>query len=210
MQAPDHNRRFRVLPPLAGAVVILLGLLGLAGWAFDISALKSVWPGLVPMKANTAIALILAGVSLLLHRHPEAFHPFLRRFGQLCALIVSVIGVLTLTEHLLSLDLGIDQLLFQESLPPEGGVPRAEAGRMAWPTALTARPHPLGRRAFGGQHPPAVAPSYGPARQQRENIRRCGAVPGPDRRVGLARGPAPVFVRAGDGLSVAALCSRRP
>src|SRR5438552_2852631 len=132
MQAPDHNRRFRVLPPLAGAVVILLGLLGLAGWAFDISALKSVWPGLVPMKANTAGALILAGVSLLLHRHPDPFHPFLRHFGQLCALIVAAIGVLTLTEYLLSMDLGIDQLLFRAPLPEAA---KSFPGRMALPTA---------------------------------------------------------------------------
>lgn len=39
----------------AGIVCILLGLTVLAGWWFDIASLKTVLPGLVSMKANTAL-----------------------------------------------------------------------------------------------------------------------------------------------------------
>jgi two-component system cell cycle sensor histidine kinase/response regulator CckA len=50
----------------AGRTVAAIGAVGLAGWIFDVPVLKSVFPGLSTMKANTAAALVLAGVSLAL------------------------------------------------------------------------------------------------------------------------------------------------
>ena len=42
--------------------------MGLAGWVFGVPVLKSGLPGQVQIKANTAICLILLGVSLWLRR----------------------------------------------------------------------------------------------------------------------------------------------
>ena len=39
----------------AAVAVVLLGCLALVGWIFDIRILKSVFPGFVTMKANTAL-----------------------------------------------------------------------------------------------------------------------------------------------------------
>jgi len=125
-----------VVSRAASAIVIAVGGLVLVGWALDIATLKSVLPGLATMKANTALAFILAGVSLWLLREDPSPRPSPlggeggRRLGegrwwiaQGCACLVALLGALTLGEHLVGWDLGIDQLLFS-------------SGRMAPATAL--------------------------------------------------------------------------
>jgi CheY-like chemotaxis protein len=116
----------------ASATAILVGCLVLAGWMFDIAALKSVLPTWVTMKANTATAFVLAGTSLWLLR-PERADPWRRRRGHRCAGAVALVGLLTLGEYLFGWDLGIDQLLFHETARAVG---TAQPGRMAPTTAL--------------------------------------------------------------------------
>ncbi|HXY32800.1 MAG TPA: PAS domain S-box protein [Planctomycetaceae bacterium] len=109
---------------VANAVAVLVG-----GWLLDIAAFKSVLPGLAPMKANTAAAFLLAGIALWLQVEREANRGS-RRVAQACAVIVLVIGVVTLSEYLFGWDLRIDELLFLD--PMATGSP----GRMAQATAL--------------------------------------------------------------------------
>jgi hypothetical protein len=65
--AVHNNDRFiprtRRFSRAAGLFVLLVGTLALAGWIFDIHSLKSVYAG-ITIKANTAIALLLCGISL--------------------------------------------------------------------------------------------------------------------------------------------------
>src|SRR5688500_801531 len=49
-----------------GAAVAVPGLLVLTGWLLGISALISLPPGWVPMRAATALGLLLSGVGLVL------------------------------------------------------------------------------------------------------------------------------------------------
>src|SRR4029077_13030742 len=65
-----RNRWASICPAIALAVGSM-GMLAVLGWALDVPALKSILPGAVEMKANTAIALILAAMSLFL-RTPQA------------------------------------------------------------------------------------------------------------------------------------------
>lgn len=51
---------------LSGLASIGLGSVVLVGWALGIDALKSVLPGLVTMKANTACGMVLCGTALAL------------------------------------------------------------------------------------------------------------------------------------------------
>ena len=49
---------------VAGWLSIAVGVAVLVGWVFDLPTLKSVLPGVVSMKANTALGIVLAGLSL--------------------------------------------------------------------------------------------------------------------------------------------------
>src|SRR5947209_1553812 len=122
----------KVYAQAASATAVLVGCLVLAGWMFDIAALKSVFPMWITMKANTAATFVLAGVSLWLVPTERA-DPWRRRLAQLCACAVVLVGLLTFGEYLFGWDLGIDQLLFHETA---GAVGTPWPGRMAPATAL--------------------------------------------------------------------------
>ena len=131
--APRLNYSLKFFSQVASAIVILVGCLVLVGWMYNITILKSVLPGLVPMKANTALNFILAGVSLWLSQAKQAHKSGIRRYIlQACLSIVLLISVLTLIEYLLGWNLGIDQLWFKDPLEIEIMHP----GRMSPYTAL--------------------------------------------------------------------------
>src|SRR5690242_3895686 len=106
------DRRPAARPPLvstaAAVVVACVGALVLIGWVADIESLKSVY-GPITMKANTAVALLLAAVAL------TAFGRGWRVVAVVCAAVIGVLGALTLSEHLVGWNLGIDELLFHEA-----------------------------------------------------------------------------------------------
>ena len=121
----------------AGGLAIVVGGAVLAGWALDIAALKSVLPGWVAVKPNTAVCFILIGVATLFSRPPPTLNPplssVLFRLGRLCALLTGLIGFLTLCELVFHWDPGFDQWLFRE---PAGTVGTSIPGRMAPDAAL--------------------------------------------------------------------------
>ncbi len=47
---------------IISVLTVLLGFLVIVGWGFKIPTLKSVFPGYVSMKLNTAICFITAGI----------------------------------------------------------------------------------------------------------------------------------------------------
>ena len=50
----------------AASLSTLMGIAVLAGWAFDVPAMRSVIPGAVEMKANTAVGLIGTSAALMM------------------------------------------------------------------------------------------------------------------------------------------------
>lgn len=134
---------FRSVSAGASVSVLLVGIAVLVGWLFDLPVLKSVVPGLVTMKGNTAVAFALIGASLLLLQAPSPLLPFVARVGaagswmrrtaHVCAVVVALIGLFTLVEYLAGVDLGLDQVLFEEA---PGAAHTIFLGRMAPNTAL--------------------------------------------------------------------------
>lgn len=128
MQPPVlRQSRFNSLSWVASLLVVIIGSFVIIGWIFGIPLLKSVLPGLVTMKANTAIGFILAGASLLFwHRQQESsqWSPH----ALICAVLVLLIGLLTLKQYGFQVNLGIDELFFKESVD---AVATATPGRMA-------------------------------------------------------------------------------
>ena len=110
------------------AATAAIGLLVMAGWLLHIEPLKSVLPGLVAMKFNSALAFVLGGAALWWRRRPAV------RLG--LGALVAIFGALVLGEYLSGGDWGIDQLFFRE-------VPRGAGGRVP-------------ARTDGGSHVPLL------------------------------------------------------
>ena len=127
---------FRLTSRIAAAASVVVGVIVLAGWALGISFFKSLSPNLASMKANTALAFVLAGAALwLLQPGSEGAARARRRaWALVLAALVTLIGALTLGEYLPGWNLGIDQLLFKDD---PGAIGVFSPGRMAPNTAIS-------------------------------------------------------------------------
>ena len=98
----------------AAALSAGIGILVLVGWGYDLPYLRSVLPGAVEMKANTAIGLIGCAVALMLSVSARASVP-----GSLAAMtaaaFVAVLGAATLSQYAFALQLGIDELIVKDT-----------------------------------------------------------------------------------------------
>lgn len=113
----------------------LISLLVLTGWILEIDTLKTVLPDYISMKANTAIGLLFLALSLHFYQDSEKFinHKWTQRASQFFASLTFLIGALTLSEYVLDINLGIDELLFIDPVRPGARFP---AGRLAPITAI--------------------------------------------------------------------------
>jgi PAS domain S-box-containing protein len=128
----DVVSRLKKYSRISGVLTFVIGSAALFGWIFDIPLLKSLHPSLVSMKANTAIAILLAGASLsfINSRQRSSFNALVVPF---CAAVVAAIGLITFFEYIGGWDLDIDQFFVQE---PIGTVGTYIPGRMALNTAF--------------------------------------------------------------------------
>jgi peptidoglycan/LPS O-acetylase OafA/YrhL len=102
---------------LARGLALLSGLIGatvLVGWMLGVAPLRDL-TGVITMKTNTALAMLLAGAGLVL-LIPQQTTRGRRYAGQACAAVVLALGAMTFSEHLIGWNLRIDQLLATE--PP--------------------------------------------------------------------------------------------
>lgn len=126
--------RLLLFSRIATGVVILMGALALAGWAFDLQPLIQLLPTIVVMNPMTALGLVLAGVCfyrLTWWKRNAARRTDILSIGLAGA--VGLLGLLRLIDCAFGLWIHVDQLLFPIKLSGLGGYPPSE---MAANTAL--------------------------------------------------------------------------
>jgi PAS domain S-box-containing protein len=98
-------------------LAILVACLDLLGWWLGLVSLVRVIP--LPnsgiMMPNTALGLLLSGAALGLNRTQEV-SSLRRGISHALAMVVVLLGGLTLAEYVFAVDLGIDLLLFRETV----------------------------------------------------------------------------------------------
>jgi PAS domain S-box-containing protein len=108
---------------------MLIGAAVLLGWLLDVPFLKSMLPGAVQMKANTAVALLLSGAALFLCAEDRLRMPPAAVLAP--AFAVALIGAVTGAQYAGGFDVGIDELLFRDRAQAYNDIP----GRMSPYTA---------------------------------------------------------------------------
>jgi PAS domain S-box-containing protein len=124
--------RPKTFSTIVGICVSVVGVVVLLGWAFQLDRVKSVFPGSVTMKPNTALALALAGLALALLSRAKVSGA-IRFCTTTISLGIIALSALTLWEYFLGWKLGIDGLLFPDAITTGGAL---HPGRMSPSTAF--------------------------------------------------------------------------
>ncbi|GEM_PF-1731989 len=125
--------RFAAISDIAGILIFFTGLTVLFGWVFNISILKSVLPGFVSMKVNTALLFILLGLSLRLVQEKRV-NKNTRIIAMVCGIIIILVAALTLYEYAKGVNIGIDEIFLKDD---PGAAFTTHPGRMAVTTAVS-------------------------------------------------------------------------
>jgi PAS domain S-box-containing protein len=127
-QATAATRHPMLATRLLAGMAMLLGICVLFGWWLDITAIRTVLPGLVSMRFNTAACFVLCGLALLLI---SLQRPALDRLASALGVLVLALGGATLSQDVFGWNLGIDTLLFDVTR-----IAGESSARMAQVTAL--------------------------------------------------------------------------
>jgi len=105
----NTHLKARAFARLAGLFAALAGVAVLAGWTLDLAVLKSLLPGAVSMKANTALAFAALGLALR-----QLDDGRLAAARALAGAVAALAG-LTLLEYFAGANFGIDELFFTDT-----------------------------------------------------------------------------------------------
>jgi len=143
------------LPAVGGGLAVAAGIVVLIGWLLGVDGLKSMAPGLLTMKANTAVCFTLMGTGVvLLSRFPAASRE--RTLGLALVATSAALAAVTLGQSITGANLGIDQALFRE---PAGQVGTTIPGRMSPLTSICFTLVGIGALAAFSARPVVIATS---------------------------------------------------
>lgn len=113
MSSDQIEKKLNWPPVFSSIFVLLTASYFLFIWIFIVAEKNT--PGST-MQANTALGLLLGSIAVyLLRRKQQGNRLWRRRVGHFTAAIVFLIGLLTLSQYLLGINLGIDDLLVSAS-----------------------------------------------------------------------------------------------
>ncbi|MFA5926014.1 MAG: ATP-binding protein [Parcubacteria group bacterium] len=96
--------------------VFLTGLAALIGWQFNIEILKRIYLNFPVIAPNTAFSFILVGAALLFFSLNGKAARRIQPLFFFLSFIVFLVGLLTLIEYLIGLDLKIDKTFFAQKM----------------------------------------------------------------------------------------------
>ncbi len=119
LPAPRATRIALLVARVFALLAAAIGAFVLLGWQFDMPSLTELVPDLATLKPNAAAGIIVAGLGLFCLTY-RGIRPVARLIG--FALIL--LGLATLSQHLVGFDLGIDQILLRTTpLAGDGSQP---------------------------------------------------------------------------------------
>ncbi|WP_168204831.1 bifunctional diguanylate cyclase/phosphodiesterase [Noviherbaspirillum sp. UKPF54] len=130
-QVTSHRERYRLFAKAASAIVALTGTIAILGWLGATPSLPALLPDFSATKFNSAVGLLLLGISL----HVQATGSSRRmtlNCGRVAAAAALLLGLLTALEYAAEVDFGIDQLFAVDRNVPDGHYP----GRMSFVSAI--------------------------------------------------------------------------
>ncbi|HLB56412.1 MAG TPA: diguanylate cyclase [Coxiellaceae bacterium] len=119
------NRLITITRIFFGIFVTVLGGIVLFGWYTDNITLIQVRPYLTPMQFNTALGILLSGLSMLCLKN-------YRKIAIFFSVIIFLLTALTLLQYIFYINIGIDQLFVKSIFTTNTSHP----GRMAPNTAM--------------------------------------------------------------------------
>ncbi|RYJ42471.1 sensor histidine kinase [Flavobacterium beibuense] len=110
---------------IGGLLVLTLSIAVLIGWFFNIEVLKSILDGYISMKFNTALSFLVLSFCLVASTSIKRISATIL----LMEMFVAIHALASLCQGILSIDLGVDQLLYPDLV----GIEKHEAypGRMS-------------------------------------------------------------------------------
>ncbi len=111
---PEKKRK---IAKVLSLVVIIAGVAVMIGWIFNIGILKSISPGWVSMKFDTAIAFVLSGISLyFIVRAIEGEFDKAQVVLSITSLIIMLLMGILFFSAILKIHTGIEELFIKETM----------------------------------------------------------------------------------------------
>jgi PAS domain S-box-containing protein len=117
---------------IACIITILSGLLIIIGWFTHSDFLRTLVQGQLKAKFNVALGFVFSSIALLLLYYPGKSNSR-KKAPVVLAVLVSLLGLLTLLEYISGINFGIDEFFVKDELPATTGY---YAGRMSPLSAL--------------------------------------------------------------------------
>lgn len=120
-------------PPFHITIIFIIALLSLAGWHFEIGALKHPIEGGVAMNPLTAVGFMVAGGCLLLLYYSKGKR-YLLTYARLLAFVIIIIGSIRIFSVATGFNFRIDTLMYAQQIKNDiiNGMPNSMAPNTAF------------------------------------------------------------------------------